>query len=432
MKMNKQTALIVVAMVLGILVGYACNVLSGGPAAAKEIAGYFAMVTDIFLRLIKMIIAPLIFSTLVAGMAGMGDARAVGRIGGKAVGWFLMASVASLTIGLIFANLFQPGADVGVPLPEAGAAVSLKTSALNLREFVTHVFPRNFFEAMANNEILQILVFSVFVGLALGKLRETKARTLVQSIEEVVPVMLTVTDYVMRFAPIGVFAAVANVVATQGLGVLLVYGKFMGSFYVALVVLWAFLIGAGFLVLRTDVFRLVRTVREPMLLGFSTASSESAYPRVMEQLKGFGIKERVIGFVLPLGYSFNLDGSMIYTTFASLFIAQAYNLPLGLEQQLLMLLVLMVSSKGIAGVPRSSLVVVAAVLPMFNLPEAGVLLIMGIDHFLDMGRTATNVLGNAIATAVVGKWENAIGAEEEVGEEEMAEEDALPAAAVAD
>nr|WP_199229481.1 dicarboxylate/amino acid:cation symporter [Azospirillum sp. TSO22-1] len=424
--MNKQTALIVVAMVLGILVGYACNVLSGGPAA-KEIAGYFAMVTDIFLRLIKMIIAPLIFSTLVAGMAGMGDARTAGRIGGKAVGWFLMASVASLTIGLIFANLFQPGADVGVPLPEAGTAVSLKTSALNLREFVTHVFPRNFFEAMANNEILQILVFSVFVGLALGKLRETKARTLVQSIEEVVPVMLTVTDYVMRFAPIGVFAAVANVVATQGLGVLLVYGKFMGSFYLTLVVLWAFLIGAGYLVLRNDVFRLVRTVREPMLLGFSTASSESAYPRVMEELKGFGIKERVIGFVLPLGYSFNLDGSMIYTTFASLFIAQAYNLPLGLEQQLLMLLVLMVSSKGIAGVPRSSLVVVAAVLPMFNLPEAGVLLIMGIDHFLDMGRTATNVLGNAIATAVVGKWEDAIGAEEE-----MTEEAALSAAAAAD
>ena len=427
MKMNKQTTLIVIAMVLGIVVGYACNVMSSGPAAAKEIAGYFAMVTDIFLRLIKMIIAPLIFSTLVAGMAGMGDARTVGRIGGKAVGWFLMASVASLTIGLIFANLFQPGANVGVPLPDAGTAVSLKTSALNLREFVTHVFPRNFFEAMANNEILQILVFSVFIGLALGKLRETKARTLVQSIEEVVPVMLTVTDYVMRFAPIGVFAAVANVVATQGLGVLLVYGKFMGSFYVTLAVLWAFLIGAGFLVLRSDVFRLVKTVREPMLLGFSTASSESAYPRVMEQLKGFGIKERVIGFVLPLGYSFNLDGSMIYTTFASLFIAQAYNLPLGLEQQLLMLLVLMVSSKGIAGVPRSSLVVVAAVLPMFNLPEAGVLLIMGIDHFLDMGRTATNVLGNAIATAVVGKWEEATDTEEE-----LAEEDALTGATVAD
>jgi len=370
------------------------------------------MVTDVFLRLIKMIIAPLIFATLVAGLAGMGDARTVGRIGGKALGWFLMASLGSLSIGLVFANLLHPGTDVGVPLPEVTAAAGLKTASLNLKDFVTHVFPRNFFEAMGNNEILQILVFSLFLGIALGQLRQTKAASLAQSIEEVVPVMLKVTDYVMRFAPVGVFAAVANVVTTQGLGVLLVYGKFMGSFYLTLGVLWLALVGAGFVVLRGDVFRLVKLMRQPMLLGFSTATSESAYPRVMEQLEQFGIKERVIGFVLPLGYSFNLDGSMIYTTFASLFISQAYNLPLSLEQQIMMLLVLMVSSKGIAGVPRASLVVVAAVLPMFHLPEAGVLLIMGIDHFLDMGRTATNVLGNAIATAVVAKWENAIGTEE--------------------
>ncbi|MBP2315715.1 dicarboxylate/amino acid:cation symporter [Azospirillum soli] len=420
MNTNKQTTLIIVAMVLGILVGYAFNLLVS-PAAAKEVAGYFAMVTDIFLRLIKMIIAPLIFATLVAGMAGMGDARTVGRIGGKAVGWFLMASLASLAIGLVFANLLQPGANMGVPLPDAGASAGLKTSALNLKDFITHVFPRNFVEAMANNEILQILVFSVFFGLALGQLRDTKAGMLAQSIEEVVPVMLKVTDYVMRFAPIGVFAAVANVVATQGLGVLLVYGKFMGSFYVTLAVLWAVLIGAGFLVLRKDVFRLVKAVRQPILLGFSTASSESAYPRVMEQLQRFGVKERVVGFILPLGYSFNLDGSMIYTTFAALFISQAFNLPLTIEQQIIMLLVLMVSSKGIAGVPRSSLVVVAAVLPMFNLPEAGILLILGIDHFLDMGRTATNVLGNAIATAVVAKWENALGTGDETDEEAVPE-----------
>nr|WP_295838572.1 dicarboxylate/amino acid:cation symporter [uncultured Azospirillum sp.] len=425
--MNKQTTLIIVAMLLGIVTGYVCNSLFDA-AAAKEIAAYFAMVTDIFLRLIKMIIAPLIFATLVAGMAGMGDARTVGRIGGKAVGWFLMASFASLFIGLIFANLLHPGANVGVPLPDAGASAGLKTSALNLKDFLTHLFPRNFFEAMANNEILQILIFSVFVGLAIGQLRDTKAGLLARSIEEVVPVMLKVTDYVMRFAPIGVFAAVANVVTTQGLGVLAVYGKFMGSFYLTLAVLWATLIFAGFVVLKGDVFRVVKAMRQPMLLGFSTASSESAYPRVMEELKTLGVKERVIGFVLPLGYSFNLDGSMIYTTFASLFIAQAYGIPLTLEQQIVMLLVLMVSSKGIAGVPRSSLVVVAAVLPMFHLPEAGVLLIMGIDHFLDMGRTATNVLGNAIATTVVAKWENAIGTEED--EEEAGA--ALPAPAAAE
>lgn len=428
MNTNKQTTLIIAAMVLGILAGYAVHLLVS-PESAKEIAGYFAMVTDIFLRLIKMIIAPLIFATLVAGMAGMGDARAVGRIGGKAVGWFLMASLASLAIGLVFANLLQPGADMNVPLPDAGASAGLKTSALNLKDFITHVFPRNIVEAMANNEILQILVFSVFFGLALGQLRDTKAGMLAQTIEEVVPVMLKVTDYVMRFAPIGVFAAVANVVATQGLGVLAVYGKFMGSFYATLAVLWAVLIGAGFLVLRKDVFRLVKAVRQPILLGFSTASSESAYPRVMEQLQRFGIKERVVGFILPLGYSFNLDGSMIYTTFAALFISQAFNLPLTIEQQIVMLLVLMVSSKGIAGVPRSSLVVVAAVLPMFGLPEAGILLILGIDHFLDMGRTATNVLGNAIATAVVAKWENAIGTEDETEEEAVPEPASATAAA---
>ncbi|MBB4477753.1 MULTISPECIES: dicarboxylate/amino acid:cation symporter [Rhizobium] len=416
MKINKQTTWIVIAMILGVIVGYGCNVLSGSPAAAKDIAGYFAMVTDIFLRLIKMIIAPLIFTTLVAGMAGMGDGRTVGRIGGKALGWFLMASLASLAIGLVFANLFQPGANVGVPLPDVSASAELKTSSLNLKDFITHVFPRNIFEAMANNEILQILVFSVFFGLALGSLKDTKARALIEVIEGAVPVMLKVTDYVMRFAPVGVFAAVANVVTVQGLGILMVYGKFVGSFYATLVVLWAVLIGAGFLVLGTSVFRLVREVRQPMLVGFSTASSEAAYPRVMEKLEDFGIKERIIGFVLPLGYSFNLDGSMIYTAFAALFISQAYGLPLTMEQQIVMLLVLMVSSKGIAGVPRSALVVVAAVLPMFNLPEAGVLLIMGIDHFLDMGRTATNVLGNAIATTVVAKWENALDIPDEAEE----------------
>ncbi|SIS36555.1 dicarboxylate/amino acid:cation symporter [Insolitispirillum peregrinum] len=409
MKLNTQTGLIISGMVLGVVVGYACNTLAGSPEAAKEIAGYFSMITDIFLRLIKMIIAPLIFATLVSGMAGMGDARAVGRIGGKAIGWFLMASVSSLLIGLLFANLLQPGAGMNAALPDASATTGLKTASLNLKDFLTHVFPRNFFEAMANNEILQILVFSVFIGIAMGQLRDTKARPLVEAVDAIVPVMLKVTDYVMRFAPIGVFAAVANAITTQGLNVLMVYGKFMGGFYVTLFVLWVVLIGAGYVVLRGDVFRLLRAVRQPMLLGFSTASSESAYPRVMEALERFGVKDRVTGFVLPLGYSFNLDGSMIYTTFAALFISQAFNLPMTLDQQITMLLVLMVSSKGIAGVPRASLVVIAAVLPMFNLPEAGLLLIMGIDHFLDMGRTATNVLGNSIATAVVAKWENAIG-----------------------
>jgi len=263
-------------------------------------------------------------------------------------------------------------------------------------------------EAMSGNEILQILVFAVFFGLALGHLHNQTARSLVNTMDEVVHVMLKVTDYVMRFAPFGVFGAVAGAITTQGLGMLAVFGKFMLSFYLALAVLWCVLIAAGYVVLGKDIFRLLNLVRGPMLVGFSTASSESVYPKLMEQLEKFGIKNRVTGFVLPLGYSFNLDGSMMYTTFLALFIAQAYDIPMSLTAQITMLLVLMVSSKGIAGVPRSSLVVVAAVLPMFGLPEAGLLLILGIDHFLDMGRTVTNVLGNAIATAAVAKWEGAI------------------------
>ena len=408
MKMNRLTTLIMIAMVLGVIVGYACNTLAGGPAAAKEIAGYFGILTDIFLRLIKMIIAPLVFATLVVGLAGMGDSKTVGRIGAKALGWFVAASLCSLTLGLIFANLLQPGANLGVPLPEVGSAVGLKTSALNLKDFITHVFPKNFFEAMAANEILQILVFAIFFGLALGHLHNQTARSLVNTMEEVVHVMLKVTDYVMRFAPIGVFGAVAGIITTQGLGMLVVFGKLLASFYIALAVLWLVLIAAGYFVLGKEVFRLLKLVRSPMLLGFSTASSESAYPKLMEQLEKFGVKDRIIGFVLPLGYSFNLDGSMLYCAFAALFIGQAYGIDLSLGTQITMLLVLMISSKGVAGVPRSSLVVVAAVLPMFGLPEAGLLLILGIDHFLDMGRTATNVLGNAIATAVVAKWENGI------------------------
>lgn len=410
MKMNRLTSWIGIAMILGIIVGYVCNTLAGSPEAAKEIAGYFGILTDIFLRLIKMIIAPLILATLVSGLAGMGDSKTVGRVGARALGWFVCASFCSLLLGLVFANLLQPGAGLSVPLPESASALNLKTSALNLKDFITHVFPKNIVEAMASNEILQILVFSVFFGLALGHLHNQRARSLVATMEEIVQVMLKVTDYVMRFAPVGVFGAVAGVITTQGVGMLVVFGKLLFGFCVALGALWLVLIAAGYFVLGKEVFRLLKLVRGPMLVGFSTASSESAYPKLMEQLEKFGVSSRITGFVLPLGYSFNLDGSMIYTTFATLFIAQAYGIEMSLTTQLTMLLVLMVSSKGIAGVPRASLVVVAAVLPMFGLPEAGLLLVLGIEHFLDMGRTVTNVLGNAIATAVVAKWENAIEA----------------------
>lgn len=401
---------IFIGAVAGVAAGWAGHDFSPDAAAAASVAGYFSILSDIFLRLIKMIIAPLVFATVVAGIAGMGDSKAVGRIGGKALLWFITASLASLLLGMFFANLLQPGRDLALPLPDKDSATNLKTGGLNLREFITHVFPASFFQAMASNEILQILVFSCFFGFAITAVSRAESdRTVTTFITELVPVMLKVTDFVMWFAPAGVFGAVAAAITVQGLGVLATYGKFIGAFYAALLVLWSLLIAAGFLFLGPTVLRLMGLVKEPLLVAFTTASSEAAYPKLMEQLHRFGVNDRVTSFVLPLGYSFNLDGSMLYQAFAALFIAQAYGIEMSFGQQLTLLLVMMVSSKGVAGVPRASLVVVAAVLPTFGLPEAGLLLIMGIDQFLDMGRTATNVIGNSIATSVVAKWEGQLG-----------------------
>jgi Na+/H+-dicarboxylate symporter len=429
MKSSKLTTWILVGLVLGIVVGYACNISAPNAKAAKEIADYFSIVTDVFLRLIKMIIAPLVFGTLVVGIASMGDGSAVGRIGFKALGWFITASLVSLALGMLFVNVLQPGHALNLPLPEVGTATNLKTSSLNLKDFITHVFPKSVFDALAQNEILQILVFSIFFGFAIASFKGKAGHHLVKPIEELVQVMLRVTDYVMRLAPFGVFAAVAAAITSQGIGVLLTYGKFIGGFYLGLAVLWLLLVGAGYLFLGGRVFTLLGLIREPTILAFSTASSEAAYPKTMEQLEKFGVPDKITGFVLPLGYSFNLDGSMMYQAFAALFIAQAYNIELSLTQQITMLLVLMITSKGIAGVPRASIVVVAATLPMFNLPEAGLLLIMGIDQFLDMGRTATNVIGNSIATAVVAKWEGVLGKTRGADQEGMLEAPALRATA---
>jgi Na+/H+-dicarboxylate symporter len=406
---SKLTLLIIAAAVAGVLAGYVAHETAPDTTAAATIAGYFSVLADVFLRLIKMIIAPLVFATVVAGITGTGDTKTVGRIGLKALAWFVVASLVSLLLGMTLANLFQPGANLKLPLPDAGLATNLKTGGLSLKEFIVHVFPRSFFEAMATNEILQILVFSLFFGVAVSAMTDRPATTITKFVDELAHVMLKLTGYVMLFAPIGVFGAVAAAITTQGLGVLATYGKFIGTFYVALALLWCVLIAAGFLFLGGRVFELLRSLREPMLIAFTTASSEAAYPKLMERLDRFGVNERVTALTLPLGYSFNLDGSMVYQAFAALFIAQAYGIEMSLTQQVTLLLVMMLSSKGVAGVPRASLVVVAAVLPMFGLPEAGLLLIMGIDQFLDMGRTATNVIGNGIATAVVAKWEKQLG-----------------------
>ncbi|AWN38370.1 dicarboxylate/amino acid:cation symporter [Methylobacterium radiodurans] len=404
---NKLTNLIMISLVAGIAVGYACNRFAASPEQAKAIAGYFSIVTDIFLRMIKMIIAPLVFATIVSGIASLGaSGGAVGRIAARSMAWFISASLISLGLGMLFANLFAPGRSLTLPLPSAGATTNLAASSLNLKDFITHVFPTSIVQAMATNEILQILIFSIFFGSALAAFKNSLARNTAALIDEMVHLMLRITDFVMRFAPLGVFAAIAAVITTQGIGVLVSYGYFIASFYLGLAVLWLVLIGAGMVVLGRPVFHLLKLLRQPMLLAFSTASSEAAFPKTLEQLMRFGVKERISGFVLPLGYSFNLDGSMMYQAFAALFIAQAYGIEMSFATQATLLLVMMVTSKGIAGVPRASLVVVAATLPMFDLPAGGLLLILGIDQFLDMGRTMTNVIGNGIATAAVAKWEN--------------------------
>ena len=402
---SRLTTMIFIGMLLGIVVGYLCSITWPNPQTAKEIAGYISLVSDIFLRLIKMIIAPLVFSTLVVGIAHMGDTASVGRVGGKALLWFVGASFCSLMLGLVLVNLLQPGHNLNLPLPEAGAGTGLKAASLSLKEFVTHLVPKSAVEAMANNEILQIVVFSIFFGVALAALGE-KGHALAHGIEALADVMLKVTGYVMLFAPLAVFAAIAATITTQGIGVIVTYAKFMLEFYASLSVLWCLLLFAGFLLVGAGgIRRLVNLIKEPFVLAFSTASSEAAYPKTLSNLEQFGVPNRITSFVLPMGYSFNLDGSMMYCTFAVMFIAQAYNIPLTWGQQLTMLLLLMVTSKGMAGVPRASLVVISATLSQFNIPEAGLLLIIGIDQFLDMGRSATNVLGNSVATVAVAKWE---------------------------
>jgi Na+/H+-dicarboxylate symporter len=347
----------------------------------------------------------------------MGDSKTIGRVGLKAILWFLTASLVSLLLGMLMVNLLRPGDALNLPLPEAGTATNLKVSGLSFKEFVIHLVPKSFFEAMAQNEILQIVVFSIFFGVAAGALGE-RAKIAVVWIEEISHVVLKITAYVMNFAPIAVFAAIASTVTVQGLGILVTYGVFLGEFYFSMAVLWLVLIAAGFLFLQGRVLRLMGLVKEPVLLAFSTASSEAAYPKTLLLLERFGVSNKIASFVLPMGYSFNLDGSMMYCTFATLFIAQAYSIPLSLFDQITMLLILMLTSKGMAGVPRASLVVIAATLATFNIPEAGLLLIMGIDQFLDMGRSATNVIGNSIATAVVAKWEGELRPQE-VSEEEV-------------
>lgn len=400
---KRLTLYIMVGMALGLVAGFVLNrAYPAESAQLATIADYLKLLPDVFLKLIKMIIAPLVFATIVTGIAGMGDSAALGRIGGKALGWFISASLISLGLGMLLVNLFRPGE--GLALKAGGDVGELATKDLSLRHFVLEIFPSSAFDAMAQNHILQILVFSLFAGVALTAIRE-KGEVLVRGCEALAELMLQITEYVMRFAPFAVFGAIASVVATKGLGIVVTYGVLVSEFYFGLLLLWIILLTLGAVFLRERIFMLIRYIREPLLITFSTASSEASLPKLFEQLDRFGVPRRVSGFILPLGYSFNLDGSMMYMSFATIFIAQAYDIAVPLGTQVLMLLTLMVSSKGIAGVPRASLVVIAATLTQFGLPVEGIALLLGIDTFLDMGRSATNIVGNAVATAVITRSE---------------------------
>jgi Na+/H+-dicarboxylate symporter len=369
----------------------------------------FSLMADIFLRLIKMIVAPLVFSTLVVGVAKLGDIKAVGRIGGKTLLWFFSASLLSLFLGMLLVNLFQPGAHMHLALPDTAVDLGIQKSAFSLANFLHHIFPTSIFQAMAENEILQIVIFSLLFGTATAAIGE-KGKIIIEFFESVSDVILKITGYVMNLAPVAVFGAMVAIIAKQGPSILKTYSIFIGEFYLGLSVLWIVLILIAFFIIGKRVISLIKRMKEPALLAFSTSSSEAAFPKMMLELERFGCNNRIVSFVLPLGYSFNLDGSMMYMTFASLFIAQSYGIHLPFATQLSMLLVLMLTSKGIAGVPRASLVVIAGTLGTFNIPEAGLALLLGIDPILDMGRSATNVIGNSIATAVVSKWEAALDA----------------------
>ena len=404
-KGNRLTFFIIISMILGIAVGYFIH-RGSSPEFIKSFSTNIKLLSTIFIRLVQMIIAPLVFSTVVVGIAKLGDLKAVGRVGGKAILWFVTASLLSLLLGMVLVNYFRPGEYIDLSQADTEGVKDLmtKTQSFSIQNFVEHVIPRSFIEAMATNEILQLVVFSVFFGVATAAIGDF-AKPLVKALEVVSHVILKMVGYVMNFAPLGVFGAISAVVAAKGLSIFQFYLVYFAYFLLGIALLWMLLLGVGFLILKGRMKELLRRISNPLLIAFSTTSSEAVFPKLTEELERFGCKDRIVSFVLPLGYSFNLDGSMMYMTFASLAIAQAYGIDLSLTTQLTMLLVLMLTSKGIAGVPRASLVVVLATCAMFNIPPEGVALILPIDHFCDMFRSMTNVVGNALATSVVSKWE---------------------------
>jgi Na+/H+-dicarboxylate symporter len=406
MKKPGLTTWIVLAMSAGIIVGLIIH-FSMDPVWIARYSDGMSILTDIFLRLIKMIIAPLVFSTLVTGIAKLGDMKSVGRIGAKTLVWFFGASLISLLLGLLIMNLVNLGANLHLPIPASGEVAGPDASSLSFKTFISHVFPRSFAESMANNEVLQIVVFAIFFGIATAAVGE-KGKIFIRALDALTEIILKITGYIMRFAPVAAFAAVSAILSLKGPEILYTYGKFIGLFYAAILLLWVLLAGISYFWIRKKIFLILGNIKDQVLLAFTTASSEAAFPKLIGELEKSGCPKKIVSFVLPLGYSFNLDGSMLYMGFSSLFIAQAYGMHLSFSTQITMLLVLMLTSKGIAGVPRASLVVIAGTLSMFHIPQQGLLLLLGIDQILDMARSATNVVGNSLASAVICKMEGVL------------------------
>ncbi|QRA41550.1 dicarboxylate/amino acid:cation symporter [Chryseobacterium cucumeris] len=402
---NKLFIAIIIALLLGVGIGGIVHV--SYPDSAEPFSKNIKLLGTVFIRLVQMIIAPLVFTTLVVGIAKMSDIKMIGRVGTKAMLWFISASLISLFIGLILVNWLEPGHVTKLPIQDVASADELlkNSKSFSMEDFVKHMIPKSLFEAFATNEVLQIVVFAVMFGVALANLGEEYAKPVVKLFDIIAHAILKMVGYIMWFAPLGVLGAIAAVVAINGFEIFKVYAIYLRDFFFAIGVLWLVLLLVGYFILGNRLFDLLKRIKEPLLIAFSTTSSEAVFPKLVEELEKFGCNSRVVSFILPLGYSFNLDGSMMYMTFASIFIAQIYGIEMTLGQQITMLLVLMLTSKGIAGVPRASLVIIVATCSMFGIPPEGIALILPIDHFCDMGRSMTNVLGNTLATTAVSKWE---------------------------
>jgi proton glutamate symport protein len=390
------SAQIFIALILGVVFGY---IFPTYGEALKPIG-------DAFIRMIKMIVVPLIFSSLIMGIAGTGDFKKLGRLGAKAILWFEVATTLALFVGLLVANVFQPGAGVAMSVgADVGAAATAAKKTIDMTQMMVNIVPTNVVDAMGRGDMLQIIFFSCFFGVAAAAMGE-KGKPVVTLAISVAEIMFQFTNYVMKLAPIGVFALIAFTVGKFGLGMLIPLAKLIGSLYFALIFFLFLLMLFTSLILRVNFYHVLRALKEPMLIAFSTASSEAALPIAMEKLEEFGIPKHIVTFVLPTGYTFNLDGSTLYSALAVIFIAQVYNIPFPLETQLIMLVTLMMSTKGIAAVPGASLIVIAGTAAAFGLPVEGIGIIMGVDRILDMARTVCNLTGNCVAAVVVARWEN--------------------------